>query len=51
VLGATSPHSLLGKGAAYGEHAAVWNGAEAAAFSKIYGLQDRLIAQTAAEGS
>jgi argininosuccinate synthase len=47
VLGATSPRSLLGAGARYGESSALWSGAEAAAFVKIYGLQDWLIAQAA----
>ncbi|MGD8452592.1 MAG: argininosuccinate synthase [Phycisphaerae bacterium] len=47
VLGATSPYSLLGCGARYGETAALWNGADAAAFSRLYGLQDELAAQVA----
>ncbi len=47
VLGATSPRSLLGAGARYGESSALWSGAEAAAFVKVYGLQDWLIAQAA----
>ncbi len=45
VLGATSPHSLLGAGARYGETSALWTGAEAAGFSKIYAMQDWLISQ------
>ncbi len=45
VLGATSPHSLLSAGARYGETSALWTGAEAAAFCKLYGLQDALIAR------
>lgn len=45
VLGATSPFSLLDpETAVYGEHATLWSGSEAAAFAKIYGLQDWLIA-------
>lgn len=45
ICGAKSPHSLLGlQGARYGEDAALWNGAEAAAFCKLYGMQDRLLA-------
>ena len=51
VLGATSPHSLMNVGKArYGESSALWTGAEAAAFSKIYGMQDCLLAQTAGVG-
>jgi len=51
VLGATSPHSLMNVGKArYGESSALWTGAEAAAFSKIYGMQDCLMAQTAGVG-
>jgi argininosuccinate synthase len=47
VLGATSPHSLMNvKQAAYGEGSTLWNGAEAAAFSKLYALQDTLLAAT-----
>ncbi len=43
VLGATSPHSLMKRDVAiYGEESSLWNGAEAAAFAKIYGLQDWL---------
>ncbi len=48
VLGATSPYSLLGTRARYGETSALWTGAEAAAFSRIYGLADELHAQAAA---
>jgi argininosuccinate synthase len=47
VLGATSPYSLLGHGARYGETSALWTGAEAAAFCKLYGLQDELLARVA----
>ena len=50
VLGVTSPYSLLGAGARYGETSSLWTGAEAAAFSKIYGLQDWLLVRAAAEG-
>lgn len=48
VLGATSPFSLLNKSLArYGEESSLWNGAEAAAFSKIYGMQDWLLSRVA----
>jgi len=51
ILGATSPHSLMNAGLArYGESSALWTGAEAAAFSKIYGMQDCLLAQTMGKG-
>ena len=51
VLGATSPYSLMNPEIAlYGESSALWTGAEAAAFAKIYGLQDWLVARVAAEG-
>lgn len=44
VLGASSPFSLMDKDVAlYGESSALWTGEEAAAFAKIYGLQDRLL--------
>jgi len=44
VRGATSPYGLLNAQVAlYGERAALWSGAEAAAFAKLYGLQNRLI--------
>ena len=45
VTGVRSPHSLLGKGATYGEGALGWDGAEAAGFSKIHGMQAVLAAQ------
>ncbi len=48
VLGATSPHSRLGAHARYGETSALWTGAEAAAFARIYGLADELYARAAA---
>ncbi len=50
VLGANSPHSLLGAGARYGESSALWSGAEAAAFSKLYGTQEQLLAALAEKG-
>jgi argininosuccinate synthase len=51
VLGANSPFSMLSpRVARYGETSRLWDGAEAAAFAKIYGLQDWLISQVAAEG-
>jgi argininosuccinate synthase len=52
VLGATSPFSLLNpEVATYGERTSLWDGAEAAAFAKIYGLQDWLIARLEKQGS
>lgn len=52
VLGATSPFSLLDpETAVYGERTTLWSGAEAAAFAKIYGLQDWLMARVNREGS
>ncbi|MEW6252672.1 MAG: argininosuccinate synthase [Planctomycetota bacterium] len=46
VLGATSPFSLLNPQiATYGEGTQLWTGAEAAAFAKLYGLQDWLMQQ------
>lgn len=45
VLGASSPHGLLGVGARYGEESGLWTGAEAAAFSKLYGMQEMLAAR------
>lgn len=48
VLGATSPFSLIDPDVAlYGEQSAAWSGAEAAAFSRIYGLQDALLHRVA----
>ncbi len=48
VLGVTSPFSALDAARArYGESTGLWNGAEAAAFSKLYGLQDWLLYQAA----
>ncbi len=44
VTGASSPFSLLNRGdARYGEESKCWTGAEAAAFAKLYGLQDWMI--------
>jgi argininosuccinate synthase len=52
VLGATSPFSLLDPQVAqYGETNTLWSGAEAAAFAKLYGLQDWLIQQVEAKGA
>ena len=46
VRGAVSPHSLLdARIALYGERGSLWTGAEAAAFAKLYGLQDALLAR------
>lgn len=47
VQGTSSPYSLLSRGARYGETSALWTGAEAAAFCRLYGLQDELLAQAA----
>lgn len=45
IIGAESPYSLLNTGVAtYGEENALWNGEEAAGFSKLWGLQGRLAA-------
>lgn len=45
VSGAASPFSMMNpKVAVYGEGASGWSGAEAAAFSKLYGMQDYLAA-------
>jgi argininosuccinate synthase len=50
VRGALSPHSLMNPEIAlYGETSALWTGPEAAAFSRIYGLQDWLMARSAPE--
>jgi len=47
VTGAKSPYSLLNSDVArYGETTGLWNGPEAAAFAKIYGLQDCLLHET-----
>ena len=44
VTGAASPFSLLNQDSArYGEQTAFWSGAEAAAFAKLYGMQDWLL--------
>ena len=51
VAGARAPASLMNAElATYGEGSALWIGAEAAAFSKIYGLADELLARAAAGG-
>jgi len=51
ITGASSPYSLLAEaGARYGEESALWTGAEAAAFTKLYGLQDWLLARTGQRG-
>ncbi|MCP4592807.1 MAG: argininosuccinate synthase, partial [bacterium] len=52
VLGATSPYSILNPEVAlYGERASLWSGADAAAFAKVYGLQDGLMARVGTPGS
>ncbi|MCG3127852.1 MAG: Argininosuccinate synthase [Phycisphaerae bacterium] len=51
VLGATSPCSLMNRDVAlYGESSRLWDGAEAAAFCKIYGMQDALLGRAAPAG-
>lgn len=48
-LGAVSRFSLMNPDIAlYGEKTRLWSGAEAAAFCKIYGLQDTLLSRVAA---
>ncbi|MFO0839280.1 MAG: argininosuccinate synthase [Phycisphaerae bacterium] len=50
VLGAVSPFSLMNPElAAYGESSKLWSGADAESFTKIYGLQDWLLARAAAK--
>lgn len=52
VLGAVSPFSLMNRELArYGEESTLWNGGEAAAFSKLHGLQDWLLHRVAEEGA
>jgi argininosuccinate synthase len=52
VLGAVSPFSLMNRELArYGEESTLWDGGEAAAFSKLYGLQDWLLHRVAGEGA
>lgn len=49
--GATSPHSLMDRSVAtYGEGSSLWSGDEAAAFSKLYGLQDVLCHRAGVKG-
>lgn len=49
VLGATSPWSLMNsESTRYGESSALWDGAEAAGFCKLYGMQDGLLHRAAA---
>ena len=51
VLGAASPFSLLGAGGTrYGEGSGLWTAAEAAAFSKLYGIQEYLLAKAGTKG-
>lgn len=46
VTGATSPFSLMSADlATYGEGTKLWNGAEAAGFAKIFGMQEYLISR------
>jgi len=42
VLGARSPHSLVGAGAVYGEESALWSGADTRGFARILGMPSRL---------
>lgn len=52
VLGAASPYSLMNKDIAlYGESSSLWTGVEAAAFAKIFGLQDWLLERAAQKGA
>lgn len=52
VQGVRSPFSLMNAGQAlYGESSTLWTGAEAAAFAKLYGLQDCLIERVASKGN
>jgi len=52
VLGATSPHSMMNaRVATYGESSRLWSGAEAAGFTRIYGMQEVLWAAAGKEGS
>lgn len=51
VTGVTSAYAMLNpRVAVYGEGSSGWTGAEAAAFSKLYGIQDYLAATAAREG-
>jgi argininosuccinate synthase len=47
AVGARSAHSLLGRGATYGEQARAFTGAEAAGFCKVYGMESALSAAAA----
>jgi argininosuccinate synthase len=52
VEGVRSPYSLLDRAiGSYGETNRAWTGAEAAAFSKLYGLQSVLGATRRAEAA
>ena len=52
VRGANSPFSLMNRDVAlYGESSTLWKPDEAAAFAKIYGLQDWLLGRTAGKGA
>ncbi|HEY0369719.1 MAG TPA: argininosuccinate synthase [Chthoniobacterales bacterium] len=42
IEGVRSPYSLMRKEASYGESSALWSGAEAAAFAKIFGVPQML---------
>jgi argininosuccinate synthase len=45
VEGVRSPHSLMRAEASYGEGSSLWNGSEAAAFAKIFGVSQMLANQ------
>jgi len=49
VAGARSEHSLLGRGATYGEQAKAFSGAEAAGFCAVYAMESAL-SMAAGEG-
>lgn len=52
VTSVSSPFTMLNaKIAVYGEGSSAWTGAEAAAFSRLYGMQDYLAAAAAREGA
>ena len=45
VEGVRSPHSLMRGEATYGETSSLWNGAEAAAFAKIFGVPQMIASE------
>lgn len=46
VISVQSPFSLMHSSATYGEESGLWNSAEAAGFSKLYGVQSYLVSMT-----